>query len=907
MKRKLLVLMPAAIAIAAVILTLLWQRSGVEALPPGAMGRTHSDALPFGSGSDGVSTLPERVAVEAATLVGRDRAMDRHLRIVDEGLIPIAGAQIHQDPAVLGWRIAFDAGLVVSSLEAPVATSGADGAVHLDAAGGGRSFLVTARGFLPLWFEGGILDYAGVGSLIEMQKGGRLTLRVEDQDGSPVERFWVFMESQAIAPCPSTAPRESFVHILTAQGLQVAELDCLPARAPVELLVVSPGHLPKRVEVSSRMMVATVVLGAAVSISGYVKGGAGLEGLLVRALASSGDAESNRWLEASVDGRQQFVIGGALKGSVYGLRLMMRRGSGGVVPAGSVVHVRGGDAGVELSADEELVILVRVVDADTGAQVDGVRLRATSLSDPDRAALGDVPERRATGELCMRAVTNPSGGGAFQIVATAPGYRASSTVVDPLGSRPIVAGIVAMKKVDTLSVKVASRNGQPVGGARVLLFSSDVAAAQAIGNYLGAISGADGKVALEHVALPATVAVSASGYQSRRMALSEFPRDLQVDLDLAGSVVVRGEDPAGAVVRGVAFEYRTSGGTWREGWLNGSGRCVLKNLALGEYEFRAAHGRWVRSTGPVEWSAVLPGAPLADEVRATITGDEQVVVVRCAPLTAVNIRVSGRDGPLQGSEVLLVPGDHGNVATECWLATSVLRRRADDLGVVRFGRLPEGDSTLVCLQPGVLGGGREVISVHAPQEMYQVRFEVTAVAGRIVDNMGTAIASAAIYLEETEVRWVGPPAYAWVDGHGMPSIRNGAEPKLVGRSGADGRFAFMVAGPGNVYRIAVEAPGHMRASEVLKTGAPVNITLEGAGDLRVEVPGELLPCMIEAKPVSIQAEVRKLSVPSEGVLVLSGLKPGTWSVTRYTELGSQGASVEVVVPSKGGATVKVVR
>jgi protocatechuate 3,4-dioxygenase beta subunit len=474
-------------------------------------------------------------------------------------------------------------------------------------------------------------------------------------------------------------------------------------------------------------------------------------------------------------------------------------------------------------------------------------------------AAGTEVELLGEGGLWGRAVFFPSEM-APRTVVLAPPRMVTGRVLGAASRHPL-AGALVWTGVAAVRTGTDGTFRLPAGRGRDLALGATAAGS---GRRMLVLPQQDGSVTL---ALPAAGALLEAGDVERRR---RRPAELPSARILTGRVL----DPGGRPLAGAWVEAARG----LEAETDGEGRFRLAGLPAGS---------------PVSLLARSPG------LRGSLeTAGPGPVEIRLTPAATLEGRVTDAAGhPAAGVPLLLgpqktEPSDKSPGAD--LVGAGSARTLTDDDGRYRLDSLEPVRSLAAALRPGGRRLAGAVVDLRAgPNRLDLVQPPEIAVTGRVLDEKGSPVAAARVFLvgADPEDRWLVIAA-------------------------ADG--AFRLAGiPDGDYRLSVFAKGFAQPEpqEVRVTGSPVEgieLHLGRGGTISGKLTGidptELNGLMIlaeEAVRPGLRTEPRTLRSRRLGLAMPDGryripdLPPGRWKVTGHTAAGRQAlASVDVAPGSR---------
>ena len=597
--------------------------------------------------------LPERIDISAADLLDRGEvrialtpsAPIRGL-VTDDAGQPVAGARIRAEP-----RSAYAPS--TSSFEAGPATSGPDGAFHVEEALYGYTYRLTAQ---AAGYARSVLDVppAESGMPVDpahlvLTRGRRVVGAVVDTDGNPVSEADVSLlwpldpsEFRSLRDSPATAATTG------AQGAFV-----LPAAAPGEYEVdVSHSAYAQRPATrvavpdgESDFEIGPLTLIAGSTVHGIVTGpdGRPVAGATIQSIGQyrTGGAPT-RTATSDVDGR--FRIEG-LSSDLVDL---------GVRASGYPVLTR---AGVRTSNDEPILLELEAGASITGRVLDdggnGVNAILVSL-EIERDFFGGADPRLWNGEdMFPRRNTDAEGRFRFEglMAGTWSAAATNGTEVAKLDQIELAAGAereieLLLQTRDRLTVIVTTEAGEPVAQAEV--------SAQSPGELLpGGFGRTDGsgRVEMDINPGPATVEVSHRKLRdtSREVQLepgdNELSFELRPGLEISGTVRSYDGAPLALATVEADTEYsRDADSHFMNTISDQNGDFHITGLESRRYILTArASGH--ADGGPDEpieiGDTAIEGIEIVLEPEASITG----VVTGLSRSDLTQVEVSARKGP----------------------------------------------------------------------------------------------------------------------------------------------------------------------------------------------------------------------------------------------------------------------
>jgi protocatechuate 3,4-dioxygenase beta subunit len=458
--------------------------------------------------------------------------------------------------------------------------------------------------------------------------------------------------------------------------------------------------------------------------------------------------------------------------------------------------------------------------------------------------------------LLVRGIEVPAGAGVFDLgrVLLQPGATVEGFVLDP-GRRPLAGATVTANGADF-----------PFGGG------ADAPAAT---------TAADGRFVLSDLRRGdrLRLAVSLTGYASRRLAGVEVPTPQPLEVVLAPGSRVAGRvvDDAGKPVAGAGVAlYRTTGGMFAGGMLPGSpagrattdedGRFAIEGVEAGKIALRAS------ARGYLE-------APLDLEVAAGKDLAEVEVTLKSGAVVAG--RVLGPDGaPLSGARIEVVVGQREMFSS----MSGGGRATSDGDGNYRLEGIVPGQRSVAAEHPDYRRTVKDLEVRPGDNRLDLSLSRGYEVAGRLVDGTGQSIAGGRLTLGGT-----------------------GGGRATAATSGGDGSFRFAGVDPGS-YRLEAVKPGYAVAGrDVQVEGGPVvglELRLDGGGAIRGRILGldftQLAGVQVLASGTE-RWQPRVGEVDYQGNYRIADLAAGDWRVTARQQGGRQAQGRATVTP--GGEAV----
>lgn len=306
--------------------------------------------------------------------------------------------------------------------------------------------------------------------------------------------------------------------------------------------------------------------------------------------------------------------------------------------------------------------------------------------------------------------------GKLWILAEAPGFARASTQTVARGQEPSHVDF-RLDAGHQLRVTVRTEQGEPLGGATVLVHTSDPLP-------FGAVTQPRGNATLGRLPRPSwSVRVSAQGFES--VMRHDVSGSLDVVLRRLGTLEVQvltevGQPAAGAEV------WISGSALWppRRSTTQPNGTLVIVGLLAGQYELRASLGDSVSSS--------LAGIELE-------RGEDHRVTLRLQPGRRVSVDVydeasSPREG-IGGADVVLV---------EQGLSPFPLRGRTDPEGHLSLGPISFGPAFVSVRADGFVPSNAVPVpdGLEGPLAIGLLRG--ATLRGRVVDERGFPVSSASI-------------------------------------------------------------------------------------------------------------------------------------------------------------------
>ena len=906
-----------------------------------------------------------RVAVEtpAATApAGATGASSGGLvgRVLDPSGRPVTGARVRAHEGPGGRMPGAMAGLLLSGAEpAAEETTDAEGRFHLRMEQDGSfQLLVDASGYAP--FRKEVSAYfdrrTDIGELV-LDPGVFLSGRVVDSAGRPVE-------GAAIRP---STPEQS-ANVIRIGGIQEPAIDVTgrdgsflvdrQAVGPWALEITSDRHPSRQVSgetrrAGQRVDGLEVVLEDGVEIAGRLAGmpagehrkievrasaeTAGAGGLAIGGLVDLGGSE--RSAPVSADG--SFRLVGLREDQGYRLRAYEGKGMFGSRARSDSTEATAGELDVELAWSAGAALVLQVVDAESGAPIEGFEVRAGFEMAWPLMRDGQPVLEHPGGNVRFDGLRPPGASGTARLEIRAPGFadldRADIHVVR---DQDAYLGAIALRRVPVVRVTAVDQRGAPVEGAsvsltpeseggqpgmimrRVQMSPDGMRTSDSRARGRNGVTDADGVVEL--TSLPGercTIAVRASRFAPYESEPLDLPEALDVDhaaLLLRGATVeVRVVDERGDPVPGAMVERRAPGGQGgfslgggggsriRAGARGGAGRRVadsvgaafFRNLEAGVHAFRLTEeGAGTYSSGGMSLRMAGGGGSEQPWTEVALEGGLTELLTLTAPSPgSLSGRITEAGEPLFGSEVRLVDASEGSEPPipgfEEGPTTSV-----DSTGRYSFDGVTPGSYELVVAHPTRVMPARRALEVRAGDNRLDVDLPVSIVEGRVTDAEGEPLAGVQVRAERYQgqqatrrtVVMLNVVAGGDGDGGAVVSTSDGGSGPV--HTDEDGRFVLrgVPADAELVVRAEMEEfePASSEPFRVApyETRGGLDLVLEQGGGLVVEVvQGDDEPApntLVTARLTGGGGGQPKIAMTGpEGRAAFTDLSPGVWSVS----------------------------
>ena len=831
-----------------------WHRGWQPAERRGVTGRDGKLALPRRQHEpvDVYVTDPLYLG-QAASKVSRDsvtvypESHPRPVEVLGAQGEPVAGA-------LLRWRTW------------PVGTTGADGRLRVSFPGDGAP---------PLRIEGPGGERATLppgASVIRLVRPEAVTGKVADaQTGKPIAGALVWSGLPPDLPPVRSAADGSFSLPVLASGKSFGV-----AAAGYEMSG-QPALPGKRVAVALKK--TTAIRGQVVDGAGAPIAGAGIE---IQPWPSVDWSLSSLGYFAHLLSGQDgsFSIPGLLPGGAYRLAAR-RRGYGlGKVEVRTLPAGRPTPARIVLGSGA--TVTGRVVD-ESGNPVSGAGIILLNMEIPDPASILQGASED-NGAFAIPHLTP----GSFHLFAGREGYASAlrSGIVVPEGDIRIDAGEIVLKGGSAIEGRVVDTSGRAVEGAEVRTHSSEPGMIDPRKAFAGfeeeepppdARSGPDGLFRIEDLERGRRYSLSVRhpDHPSESVPDVEAPTadPVLIELQPVRTLSVRVVGPEGEPVQDAEIHTvrRTGPGGTSTGSLgrtDSAGELRETGLKPGTLDLQVA-ARGYRDT----WWKGIQIPRDRDPEPLTITMERGSVL---------EVRARDREGePLAGAWIMVWPRD---------LSERMHGRRRDRLvtdgdGAVRIDSLAPGEYTVT----GALQGTGRDASANVRLGTGTTRVDLVleeglSVAGRVVNEKGEPVPSAAVQVEITVEGATSMQGYS---------------------SRADGSFVIPDLEEGE-YRLTASAEGYgtsepqrLRLSGSGVEGIEIRLSPEAAGAISGRVlglpPEALSRVRIEADAPSVVWDTPTSLVGDEGRYRLSGLRSGRWIVTAYQLNGGSPVQEEAVV------------
>jgi protocatechuate 3,4-dioxygenase beta subunit len=464
-------------------------------------------------------------------------------------------------------------------------------------------------------------------------------------------------------------------------------------------------------------------------------------------------------------------------------------------------------------------------------------------------------------------------GARFTVEVSKPGYAplAWRDLPAPPGEGAIDLGVLDLVPGAAVEGTVSDPQGRPIAGARVWLLaapgSSRRTRDRGAGAEPAARADAEGGFRLADLrpGEPVGLRIDADGYLAAEVPAVEPPTaaPLAVVLEPAARVSGRVVDAGGAPIAGAEVRLgprEAAAGTAGVPRAAGARELAAAAGADGRFEIAGV------AAGPIRVEAYAPGfspsAPLAVDIAPGRDLDGLLLVL-------------DRGAVLDG----YITDHRGDAVPGAVVAAGRPRAEADDAGHYRLEGVAPGRRAVQVEHPDY---NRLVERVEVEPGENAVDFVLAGgfpVAGRVVDEEGTAVAGAAI-----ELRLIG----------------RSERRDYRAASGEDGTFRFASVADGH-YTLAAGREGYGREERfdaLAVEGGPVEgveIVLAAAAIVSGRIlglPAEDLP-RVHVQAERLEGEVESGLVVPEGRYEVGGLAPGEWRVTARLAGGRRQAEVRV--------------
>lgn len=594
------------------------------------------------------------------------------------------------------------------------------------------------------------------------------------------------------------------------------------------------------------------------------------------------------------------------------------------------VRVRPPAHELELRYEPSTRLLVRVVDARTGAPVTDARVDVESTREVvvlgttmrTQNALRAQPTRGADGSL-VADVRTQEADRQLTLTVRALGYRAE--VLPPVtftGQPALDFGTVALQPACHLRVRVTDADGAPVADARVSLVveheervapEPDTGLPLAAGRSQvveSAASGANGVADLTgRPGQTGTVTVRARRFATASVELESMPEvgmvEVEVSLDRGATVVVTVVDPRGERLQGVSVS-RTGPDGAKHTMQNGTdarGQVTFANVPPGAQRFALVES----GSAGVRIEGLTAQEPEDAVVLQVAKGQREasVQIVRAARSAVWGV-ITRNGAPLEGARVTVASdqGGGGGAALGELLGRFLGKsaRAVDTTGADGSYRVPEvrvGSRFLLVQHREFFVPLSVPVEVAEGGTQRDVDLRLGTLAGTVVDAAGEPVRGARVTLARDSE--AGRAADLLGDG-----MSRSVRVETAVRTDADGRFTIPGLRVGD--RVVVEAsatscyPVRSEPRTVGEaTGAELRLVLHQGGTLEVTAAAGVDG---SARVVAIHADEptwRRVEVLDEGRVVLRGLRPGRWRVLR---LGGAALTVTIEPGQRTAVTVR---
>jgi protocatechuate 3,4-dioxygenase beta subunit len=651
------------------------------------------------------------------------------------------------------------------------------------------------------------------------------------------------------------------------------------------------------VEIQGRLVGAPAGAAAKVTIRATLAP-AGDEGGGLETMRTS-SASSVREARCAADG--SFALAGLLPGRAYRLtardteraRSFFGRARSAPTPA------KAGDLGVEIAYRPESALVFQAVDAETGAPIVELSVRAgwgfsMPLLDEDGRAVKRFPEGRVRfGDLPGRPPASPGGAGApgLELTVESPGYRSlEKTDVAVLEGQDTDLGVLRLERAPVVRVLVLDgASGAPVEGASVSIaeesdgpglfghggerrFAIRVEDGDDDDGFLPgaaqrARTGADGRASL--TSLPGKTVrlrVRHEGHSTHEGEAQTLPAaedlELTVRLGVGGQVRVEVVDAHEVAVSGVEIDHQGPDQETGElllsnadGTTDADGVQLFDHLPPGDHRFRlrqSQSGGLVALGGPGARMRRMTtrlggGGDDAGWTTATVVEGQSTTVRLVAPSRgSLAGRVTEGGRPLASAQLRLVPA--GSDAIAMPFGQEGRETRTDGRGEYLFDGVEEGEYRLEIQHSTRAMTHEAEARVREGETKLDVDLPVAIVEGRVTAKDGKPIAGVRVRAErapaegETRRRSIGFAVMITDDGGDEPEITMGASGGgTPATTDAEGRYTLRGVVPD--VDLVVHATGkevQPAKSEPFKVAPDgvkknVDLSLEDGGAIEISV------------------------------------------------------------------------
>lgn len=649
----------------------------------------------------------------------------------------------------------------------------------------------------------------------------------------------------------------------------------------------------------------------------------------------------SREAEVGPDGR--FRLRGLSADQRWQLQLRGAPASGGMEffrqrARSTAVRASSGDRGVQLRWQQDSGITLQVVDAKTRKPLEQFEVTAGQgwRIEPLRGADGKPQKHFPEGRVRVGDLYPSADGGGAQVEVRAPGYTDWKLAsIELRAETDIDLGVIELDPTPTLVVTVLDAATQaPVADARVSLRPArkasndhEVRMSISIGGDGDDVEIDDGsetrrartddKGVATLSSFPGqtcTLRIESEGrapYERDDLQLPEDARhDETVRLSAGGSVAIHVTDTAGRPIGGLRLEHRRSsergppmpfGGRPDAALVtNSAGMAYASNLEAGKHRFRVAEpGAGGMRVGRASFSLAGMGDDDGggwSEVDV-VEGQQSTLELQTAARASLAGTIREAGLALAGATLNLEEA------------------RDEDAMEARFGRgmrlggMGGGDARTSgqgeYLIEGRKPGKYRLVVEHALRAMPEsfpielregenrldVDLLLTTIEGRITDPQGKPIAGVKMSAEEAQEESGGTRmmfAFALDDGGGETVTIGDGSAAPPSTTDADGHYVLRGVAAGKPLVVRAETkdwqPGRSERVEVApgENKKGVDFTLERGGKLEIEAldaaDKPVRMALVTATPQG-GGEPKTGVIGTAGVCTLSGLKPGSYSVT----------------------------